>query len=164
MKSEKIKLEEFNIKFYLIGDGRARVEILQLIEKFDISNLITWIPAKAAELIPQYLANADAALLLIKNHPAMTKVLPAKVASYVGCGKAIFCISDGPLANFIDEHQLGYASHSFNHAIITQSLKKFIHKVRLDKTEYTQSKDFLSPKNLMHQLETDLLKPLWRKT
>jgi hypothetical protein len=52
----------------------------------------------------------------------MTKVLPAKVSSYVGCKKPIFCVANGDLSNFINENKLGIGTNGFEHHVIHKNL------------------------------------------
>jgi hypothetical protein len=116
-------LRKMGVIFYFIGDGRAKTETILTIHNYKLDNLITMIPRQPPEMIAQYLANCDIALLLIKNNPYMTKALPAKVSSYVGCKKPIFCVSDGDLAFFIKQNRLGKVTNGFNHANIHKAFK-----------------------------------------
>ena len=117
------ELRKMGMILYFIGDGRAKTEILSFINVHGLNDLVIMISRQAPDKIAQYLANCDVALLLIKNDTYMTKVLPAKVSSYVGCQKPIFCVSDGNLASYIHQNKLGKATDGFDHVTIHQSLK-----------------------------------------
>ena len=123
IQAYKTDLRKMGVIFYFIGDGRAKKEAMITIHNYKLENLITMIPRQPPEAIAQYLANCDVALLLIKNDPFMTKVLPAKVSSYVGCQKPIFCVSDGNLGTFINQSKLGLATNGFDHAKIHKAFQ-----------------------------------------
>jgi hypothetical protein len=116
------ELRRLGTIFYFIGDGRAKSELQRFILDYGINDLAILIPRQTPEKITQYLANIDVALLLIKNDISMTKVLPAKVSSYVGCKKPIFCVANGDLSNFINENKLGIGTNGFEHHVIHKNL------------------------------------------
>jgi glycosyltransferase involved in cell wall biosynthesis len=161
IKVEKNNLQSLNVKFYFIGEGRAKSELVQETKNYSLETLITFIPGRSALEIPQYLANVDAALLLIKNNPYLTKVLPAKVASYAGCNIRIFCVSDGPLAEFIESHKIGFSSYSFDPNLITSTLQKIVTELPTNNANLSRNSDIFNASSLMNQLEQDLLRPLW---
>lgn len=162
IKVEKNNLQSLNVKFYFMGEGRAKSELVQETKNYSLETLITFLPGRNAHLVPQYLANVDAALLLIKNNPYLTKVLPAKVASYVGCNKRIFCVSDGQLAEFIESNKFGISSHSFDFNQITASLQKFVLEFPFTHAKLPRNSIIFNTNSLMKQLDQELLIPLWK--
>jgi hypothetical protein len=84
----------------------------------------------------------------------MTKVLPAKVSSYVGCQKPIFCVSDGDLARFVNQNNLGRATNGFDYATIHKSL----YSIHEDFTsgnfnQFLTKQDYFQSDRLLNQLE-----------
>jgi hypothetical protein len=114
------------VKFVFIGDGIIETKLRLRIEKNDLKSIIILLPTKPSKEIPYYLTKMDAALLLIKKHFHLVKVIPAKLQTYVACEKPIWFIGDGYLAKFIEDKQIGYATHSYDAHKILESLDLFI--------------------------------------
>jgi hypothetical protein len=150
------ELRNNGLIFYFIGDGRAKADVIKLINIYRINDLAIIIGHQPSEKIPQYLANCDLALLLIKNDNYMTKVLPAKVATYVGCHKPIFCVSNGNLADFIYNNKLGYVTNSFEFKVIHLSLMKVVKN--FSKTFKVKYKNIFSSEILLDELDNILKK------
>ena len=119
------------VKFVLIGDGIEKTRINTLIDKYELKSIITLLHSKPAKEIPYYLAKFDAALLLIREHPHLAKVIPAKLQTYVACEKPIWLVGDGFLASFIQDNQIGFATQSNKAYKILEGLDFFIKNQKL---------------------------------
>ena len=114
------------VKFVLIGDGIEKTRINTLIDKYELISIITLLHSKPAKEIPYYLAKFDAALLLIRQHPHLAKVIPAKLQTYVACETPVWLVGDGYLAKFIEDNQVGLATQSYEAQKILDGLDLFI--------------------------------------
>jgi glycosyltransferase involved in cell wall biosynthesis len=134
------------VKFVLIGDGIEKAKISSLIEKNNLKSIIQLIPPKTASEIPYYLAKMDAALVLIKQHLHLTKVIPAKLQTYVACEKPVWLVGNGYLAKFIEENQIGFATQSYEAYKILEGLDLFINNyqdLRISSKRTLFNKDIL---------------------
>jgi hypothetical protein len=114
------------VKFVLIGDGIEKSKIETFVLQNDLNELVAILPTMPAKKIPFYIAKFDAALLLIKQNLHLSKVIPAKLQTYVACEKPIWFIGNGYLAKFIEENKIGFASNSYKSSKILESLDFFI--------------------------------------
>ena len=59
------------------------------------------------KIIPNYLINADAALLILKSNPVFDMTIPAKLQTYLSCGCPVLGCVQGICKKLIDENKLG---------------------------------------------------------
>lgn len=93
----------FNIKFYIIGDGRYRKELINEISRRKVEDYLCMIPRQKPESIPLLLAAVDVAYL---SYPD-PQTIPAKVQSYMACGKCILASAGKETQGIIKEADCG---------------------------------------------------------
>ena len=113
------------VKFTLIGDGRSKDDLIKLIENESVSDMFEFISKKPPSLIPLLLSNADVAFLSFSNNDLFKMTIPAKLQSYMACGKPIFAIADGETKKVIDESESGLCSKPSDFESAYNNLLKF---------------------------------------
>ena len=98
------------IQFKVIGDGRYKDTLLQLIESLDVGDMFCFIPKQPAEKVPQYITAGKAAFLCLTDSPLLTMTIPAKLQSYMACGVPIIASVNGETANIIKIANAGVVS------------------------------------------------------
>jgi hypothetical protein len=161
VKEEQVKLRLLKVRFYFIGEGRAKNIITEKIKSNSLLDLIKLIDAKPAQIIPQYLSNSDIALLLIKNDLYLNKVLPAKLSSYVGCKKPVLSISNGEISKFIERNNIGISTNGYEKDQITKCISKFTHLYNTNTLNIFSSKISFDANGLLQRLEIDLLSKIF---
>lgn len=96
----------------------------------DLDDIVIFHGRKPESEIPQYLANADAALLILKLDPVFEMTLPAKLQTYMACGVPIIGCVSGEGKRTIDESHAGVVSQE----ISVDGLVKACHEM-LNKTK-----------------------------
>ena len=121
-------LKEKNIKakFYLIGNGRAKEELIKNVEENDLQNHIKFIDKQPAEKISEYYANADMAFITLKKNLISDEILPAKLQSYFACGVPILGSADGEIKQVIEKSQAGFCVESGNAEKLAEQIEKCI--------------------------------------
>ena len=152
IKEYKDQLTNIGSMFNFIGDGRAKIELKEQVLHYHLENLVNFIDSIKSERISQYLANSKIALLIIKDNEFMNKVLPAKVSTYVGCKIPILAIAINPLAEFIQKHQFGISSHSYDRAMIMKTVEEMIQNYDILKEKMKFSEDPFMQNRLMNEL------------
>lgn len=94
------------INWILIGDGRARQRLEDEAKKQQLENLF-FLGRKPEKAIPYYLNKADCALLILSSNKVFDMTLPAKLQTYMACGKPILGSVNGEAAELIRESQSG---------------------------------------------------------
>ncbi|OWV26298.1 glycosyltransferase WbuB [Fibrobacter sp. UWB1] len=96
-----------NVNFTIVGDGRNKVELLKQIEENGVGDMFTMIDRQPAEKIPAILAECDAAFISFMDTPLFTKTIPAKLQSYMACGKPIVASACGETERIVREANCG---------------------------------------------------------
>ncbi len=100
-------LKEENVKFIIVGDGRYQPEFERQIDELGVSDKFVMIPRVPAERVPAILSNVDAGFISFNKTPLWENTIPAKLQSYMACGKAIVASASGETARVISEAGCG---------------------------------------------------------
>ena len=88
------------IKFYLVGDGRARERLENAAKKEKLNNVI-FTGKVSIEEADRYIHFADCAYLSFKDNKIFNMTIPAKLQSYMACGTPILAAVGGESADII---------------------------------------------------------------
>ena len=105
-KAAKI-LKNDNVKFIIVGDGRYQPEFEKQIDGLGVRDKFVMIPRVPAERIPEILSNVDAGFISFNKTPLWENTIPAKLQSYMACGKAIIASASGETRRIIEEANCG---------------------------------------------------------
>lgn len=108
--AEILKNENEKVKFYIVGDGRYKSELLKEIKQRKVDDMFKMIDRQPAERIPELLAACDAAFISFKDEPLFYKTIPAKLQSYMACGMPIIASASGETERVIEEAECGIHS------------------------------------------------------
>ena len=108
-------LDSEKIKFVIVGDGRYQKEFEERIKDLNVADKFIMIPRKPAEEIPEILSACDAGFISFsanKNNGEILweKTIPAKLQSYMACGKAVMASASGETERIINEAKCGICS------------------------------------------------------
>ena len=96
-----------DVAFVLVGDGRQRHALETLMKTLDVSEMFTFLGRKPSKDIAQLLAQADVAFLSFKDTPLFQKTIPAKLQTYLACGKPMLAVAAGETQRIVEEAQAG---------------------------------------------------------
>ncbi len=102
-----VLLSDEPIKFVIVGDGRYQAEFERQIDRLDVRKKFIMIPRVNAERIPVILSACDAGFISFNKTSLWEKTIPAKLQSYMACGKAILASASGETKRIIEEAQCG---------------------------------------------------------
>lgn len=129
------QLRDSNIRWQLIGDGREDETLKQKVRDYRLEDIVIFHGRKPENEIPQYLANADAALLILKPDPVFEMTLPAKLQTYMACGVPIIGCVSGEGKRIIDESNAGMTSDNISVEGLVGVCQRIIH---LSQDEYKE--------------------------
>ncbi len=95
------------IRFNIIGDGRYKEELMELVRKGDLEDMFNFIPKQPGTRIPKFMAASDVAFLCLTGGPLFSMTIPAKLQSYMACGIPIIASADGETDKIIKESNSG---------------------------------------------------------
>ena len=106
-KVAKLLKGKANVNFTIVGDGRNKAELLKQIDESGTMDMFTMMDRQPAEKIPAILGKCDAAFISFMDTPLFAKTIPAKLQSYMACGKAIVASACGETERVVREADCG---------------------------------------------------------
>lgn len=103
------ELKGQGIRWYLVGDGRARNRLENLVKEFGLTDDVVFVGRVSEEEANRYVHFADCAYLSFTNNKLFNLTLPAKLQTYLACGTPILAAAGGESASIIREAQCGIA-------------------------------------------------------
>jgi len=98
------------IRINVVGDGRYKRELMQLVDSMGLNDMFNFIPKQPATRIPEFLSASDVAFLSLSDNPLFSMTIPAKLQSYMACGIPILASATGETAEIIKEARAGVCS------------------------------------------------------
>lgn len=102
------------IRFNIVGDGRYKETLVNLVNSNDVANMFNFIPKQPATRIPEFMAASHAAFLSLTGSPLLAMTIPAKLQSYMACGIPIIASAEGETSRIISESNAGVCSPAGN--------------------------------------------------
>ncbi|MBQ3210380.1 MAG: glycosyltransferase family 4 protein [Oscillospiraceae bacterium] len=113
--------------FVIVGDGRSKEALQQEIRAQGVEDMFLMIERQSAETIPDILGSADAAFVSFMDNPLFENTIPAKLQSYMACGKAIVASASGETERIVNEAGCGVCSPIGDAAALAEKLEKLMH-------------------------------------
>ena len=95
LKAAEILKDKENIHWVILGDGRRYDYVKEQIKVRNMEKNFHLLGKFPLETMPAFYANADALLLSLKKEYIFSITVPAKVQSYLACGKPVLSMLDG---------------------------------------------------------------------
>ena len=92
--------------FVLIGDGKARPELMRLARSRGLDNLC-FAPAMPKSRMPEVLAASDACLAILRDIPLFRTTYPNKVFDYMAAGRPVLLAIDGVIREVVERADAG---------------------------------------------------------
>jgi glycosyltransferase involved in cell wall biosynthesis len=108
----KLKQLNYSIYWTILGEGRAKDYFVKKASQLKLEDCFIFKGSFNSEEMPLFFACADALVVSLKKSKIFALTIPAKVQSYLACGKPILGSIDGEGANIIRESASGYVSPS----------------------------------------------------
>ena len=96
--------------FVIVGDGRSKQALINEIKAQGVEDMFLMIERQSAESIPDILGCCDAAFVSFMDNPLFENTIPAKLQSYMACGKPIVASASGETARIVEEAHCGVCS------------------------------------------------------
>jgi glycosyltransferase involved in cell wall biosynthesis len=119
-------LKEENVRFVIVGDGRYQKEFEKHIDACGVRDMFTMIPRVPANRIPEILSACDAGFISFNKTPLWERTIPAKLQSYMACGKPIIASASGETKRVIDEARCGICCEIGNADELADGVRKMM--------------------------------------
>lgn len=132
-KAAKIlKSKGANVKFYIVGDGRYKQELIKEISYAGVDDMVILIGRHPAKRIPEFLACCDVAYVSFMNDSLFSKTIPAKVQSYMACGMPVLAASEGETNRIVQKADCGLCSHIGDEVSLAENVEKIMSMERAE--------------------------------
>lgn len=121
-----LKEKKIIVRFNIIGNGRYEDNFKSHINEARVSEYFNFIPRCPAEMIPEYFAWSDAALITLSKSEVYAMTIPAKTQSCLACGMPVLVSADGEVQNVIRKAECGFVSDSEDAEELAKNIELFI--------------------------------------
>lgn len=121
-------LKDDNVKFVIVGDGRYQPEFERQIREKNVDDKFIMIPRVPAERVPEILSVCDAGFISFNKTSLWENTIPAKLQSYMACGKAIIASASGETKRVIEEAKCGICCEIGDASALANGVKYMISK------------------------------------
>jgi len=104
--AELLKTHE-NIHWIILGDGRKFNFVREQIRLRQIDKTFHLLGKYPLEVMPHFYSRASALLLSLKKEKIFSLTVPAKLQSYLACGRPILTMLDGEGSAIVDQSKAG---------------------------------------------------------
>lgn len=119
------KLREYkDIHFVVIGDGRMRKWVADEVSRLELQESFHLLGRYPLEAMAGFFSLADAMLVTLKKDPIFTLTVPAKIQSYLACGRPVVAALDGEGARIIEEAAAGITCATEDPAALAAAILK----------------------------------------
>lgn len=155
-------LKEEKVKFIIVGDGRYQPEFERLIDSFGVRDKFIMIPRVPAERVPEILSNVDAGFISFNKTPLWENTIPAKLQSYMACGKAIIASASGETKRVIEEAGCGICTEIGNAEALAKGIKELMKSdsIEMGKRARQYFETHFDKKKLMDEMDGYLKRKL----
>ncbi len=99
--------ENKKIHWVILGDGRMRVWVENEIKKRGLEETFHLLGKHPIATMPHFFSFADTLLVTLKKDPIFSLTIPAKLQSYLACGRPVIAALDGAGADVVKESKSG---------------------------------------------------------
>lgn len=142
--------------FVIIGDGRYKEAFKKEIQEAGAEDSFYLLGRKPATDIPAYLGVSDAAFISFSDNSLFNRTIPAKLQTYLACGKPILAAVKGETGNIIAQAECGLCSNAGDVKGLADNFCKLLESdlamMGVNATRY--AKDHFNKNELMDRLET----------
>ena len=121
-------LKDEAVTVVIVGDGRYQPELERQIEDLGVKDKFVMIPRVQAEIVPAILSACDAGFISFNDMPLWQMTIPAKLQSYMACGKAIIASASGETERIIKEADCGTCCRIGDAEALAEGIRELMKK------------------------------------
>jgi colanic acid biosynthesis glycosyl transferase WcaI len=119
------KLKDFSdIHWVVLGDGRMKLWVEEQVKLNGLEKTVHLLGRRPLEEMPAYFSHADALLVSLKKGLAFSLTIPAKIQSYMACGRPIIACLDGEGAKIVEESGAGFSCRAEDPTALSEATLK----------------------------------------
>lgn len=152
-------MKDDNVRFVIVGDGRYQAEFEKHIDECGVRDKFILLPRVQSTLVPEILSAVDAGFISFNKTPLWEMTIPAKLQSYMACGKPIIASASGETKRIIEEAQCGICTEIGNAEALAEGIRKIMTSDinRLGKNSRSYFEAHFDKKILMDEMDKYLI-------
>lgn len=152
-------MKDDNVRFVIVGDGRYQAEFEKHIDECGVRDKFIILPRVQSTLVPEILSAVDAGFISFNKTPLWEMTIPAKLQSYMACGKPIIASASGETKRIIEEAQCGICTEIGNAEALAEGIRKIMTSdiSRLGKNSRSYFEAHFDKKILMDEMDRYLI-------
>ena len=119
-------MKDNNVRFVIVGDGRYQSEFEKHIDECGVRDKFIILPRVQSTLVPEILSACDAGFISFNKTPLWEMTIPAKLQSYMACGKPIIASASGETKRIIEESQCGICTEIGDAEALAEGIRKIM--------------------------------------
>ncbi len=127
LKAAKLLADNPEIHWVILGTGRMSDWVAKEVQRHGLDAQVHMLGRFPVEEMPGYFAFADAFLASLKKQPIFSLTIPAKIQSYLACGRPIIASLDGEGARVVQEARAGLAPGAENPLALADAVLDLYH-------------------------------------
>lgn len=120
---EEIKLQEQEIRLYIIGDGILKEALIRKVRKLNLENIIFFSGSISHNKVPIWMSAADLFIL-----PSLSEGWPSVLPESFACGTPVVASRIGGIPEMINSDNYGYLTNPRDSHDIAQKIIKALNK------------------------------------
>jgi len=99
--------EKFPLEFYLVGDGDKKNDLVELVKKEGLEDVVIFTGPLEREKIPRLIADSLIGVAPLKDLQCLNYAIPTKIYEYMSCGIPIIVTGKGEIEYLINLSKAG---------------------------------------------------------
>lgn len=124
-----------DIKWVIVGDGRAREDAEKEIAKLGLQESFVFVGRHPVNTMPWFFKQADAMLVSLKDEFIFSLTIPSKVQAYMASGKPILTMLNGEGSKVVEEAGCGLTAASEDYKTLAENVKKMYEMSKSERDE-----------------------------
>lgn len=126
IKAAKILGNRKDYMIHLVGDGRMRGELENMVREYGLEDNVTFYGNQKREDMPRFYKMADALLITLRGNNEVGDTMPGKLQMYMTTGKPIFGAINGAANEVIKEAECGACVDAGDYKGLADLMKSYI--------------------------------------
>ena len=126
IKAAKILGNRKDYMIHLVGDGRMRGELENMVREYGLEDNVTFYGNQKREDMPRFYKMADALLITLRGNNEVGDTMPGKLQMYMTTGKPIFGAINGAANEVIKEARCGSCVKAGDYEGLAKLMKLYI--------------------------------------
>lgn len=124
VKAANITKNFREIKWIIVGDGRARESAEKEVERLGLRDTVLFMGRHPATAMPKFFAQANVMLVSLADRFIFSLTIPSKTQAYMAAGKPILTMLNGAGSDVVKDARCGLTARAEDYKTLAENVKK----------------------------------------